>query len=174
MLSSETLSTLVPAVQPSGTLFYRAKYFFKRNLWNFIFEWDKNLFRFMVKHIHSSTVGRPENCNMLVAHIQYIGKQIVSSRKRLKIIFTRPWFDGEPVCLYNHLVWCGPTKAGPQIWGGCFLNPQTPWKPSLKGNPTCFFLDLPFEWWFNQIFVGRSLCHHLLHGPRLHGPVCKP
>lgn len=25
-----------------------------------------------------------------------------------------------------------------------------------------------------QFFVGRSLCHHLLHGPRLHGPVCQP
>ena len=25
-----------------------------------------------------------------------------------------------------------------------------------------------------HFFVGRSLCHHLLHGPRLHGPVCQP
>ena len=92
--------TFASPVQPSGTLFYRAKYFFKRNLWNFIFEWDKNLFRFMVKHIHSSTVGRPENCNMLVAHIQYIGKQMVFFFTKslakplqflcLKIIFTRP------------------------------------------------------------------------------------
>ena len=67
-------------VQPSGTLFYRAKYFFKRNLWNFIFEWDKNMFRFMVKHIHSSTVGRPENCNLLIAHIQYIGPDSMASQ----------------------------------------------------------------------------------------------
>ena len=67
-------------MQPSGTLFYRAKYFFKRNLWNFIFEWDKNMFRFMVKHIHSSTVGRPENCNLLIAHIQYIGPDSMASQ----------------------------------------------------------------------------------------------
>jgi len=78
-LKSEHAVTPVP-VQPSGTLFYRAKYFFKRNLWNFIFEWDKNMFRFMVKHIHSSTVGRPENCNLLIAHIQYIGPDSMASQ----------------------------------------------------------------------------------------------
>ena len=71
---------ILHSVQPSGTLFYRAKYFFKRNLWNFIFEWDKNMFRFMVKHIHSSTVGRPENCNLLIAHIQYIGPDSMASQ----------------------------------------------------------------------------------------------
>jgi hypothetical protein len=76
---SEHAVTPVP-VQPSGTLFYRAKYFFKRNLWNFIFEWDKNMFRFMVKHIHSSTVGRPENCNLLIAHIQYMGPDSMASQ----------------------------------------------------------------------------------------------
>jgi len=67
-------------VQPSGTLFYRAKHFFKRNLWNFIFKWDDNLFRFMIKHVHSSTVGRPENCNLLIAHIQYIGPDSMASQ----------------------------------------------------------------------------------------------
>merc|ERR1719204_2528786 len=41
---------------------------------------DKNMFRFMVKHIHSSTVGRPENCNLLIAHIQYIGPDSMASQ----------------------------------------------------------------------------------------------
>jgi len=78
-LKSDHQVTPVP-VQPSGNLFYRAKHFFKRNLWNFIYEWDKNMFRFMVKHIHSSTVGRAENCNLLVAHIQYIGPDSMASQ----------------------------------------------------------------------------------------------
>ena len=78
-LKAEHSVTPVP-VQPSGTLFYRAKFFFKRNLWNFIFKWDDNLFRFMVKHVHSSTVGRPENCNLLIAHIQYIGPDSMASQ----------------------------------------------------------------------------------------------
>merc|ERR1711923_302469 len=78
-LKSEHSVTPVP-VQPSGTLFYRAKFFFKRNLWNFIFKWDDNLFRFMVKHVHSSTVGRPDNCNLLIAHIQYIGPDSMASQ----------------------------------------------------------------------------------------------
>jgi len=78
-LKSEHSVTPVP-VQPSGTLFYRAKHFFKRNLWNFIFKWDDNLFRFMVKHVHSSTVGRQENCNLLIAHIQYIGPDSMASQ----------------------------------------------------------------------------------------------
>jgi len=34
----------------------------------------------MVKHIHSSTVGRPENCNLLIAHIQYIGPDSMASQ----------------------------------------------------------------------------------------------
>ena len=78
-LKADHAVTPVP-VQPSGTLFYRAKHFFKRNLWNFIFKWDDNLFRFMVKHVHSSTVGRPENCNLLIAHIQYIGPDSMASQ----------------------------------------------------------------------------------------------
>jgi len=78
-LKAEHSVTPVP-VQPSGTLFYRAKHFFKRNLWNFIFKWDDNLFRFMVKHVHSSTVGRAENCNLLIAHIQYIGPDSMASQ----------------------------------------------------------------------------------------------
>jgi len=78
-LKSDHSVTPVP-VQPSGTLFYRAKHFFKRNLWNFIFKWDDNLFRFMVKHVHSSTVGRQENCNLLIAHIQYIGPDSMASQ----------------------------------------------------------------------------------------------
>ena len=34
----------------------------------------------MVKHVHSSTVGRPENCNLLIAHIQYIGPDSMASQ----------------------------------------------------------------------------------------------
>lgn len=83
-LKAEHQVTPVP-VQPSGVLFYRAKQFFKRNLWNFIYEWDKNLFRFMVKHIHASTVGRNENCNLLVAHIQYIGPDSMASQYAYEI-----------------------------------------------------------------------------------------
>lgn len=78
-LKADHAVTPVP-VQPSGTLFYRAKHFFKRNLWNFIFRWDDNLFRFMIKHVHSSTVGRPENCNLLIAHIQYIGPDSMAAQ----------------------------------------------------------------------------------------------
>ncbi len=44
-LKSEHAVTPVP-VQPNGTLFYRAKQFAKRNLWAFIYQWDKNMFRF--------------------------------------------------------------------------------------------------------------------------------
>ncbi|QQP41175.1 E3 ubiquitin-protein ligase [Caligus rogercresseyi] len=58
-------------VQPTGLLFYRAKHFNRRNLWNLIYSWDNNLFRFIVKHIHADIVGRTENCNLLIAHIQY-------------------------------------------------------------------------------------------------------
>jgi hypothetical protein len=83
-LKAEHQVTPVP-VQPSGVLFYRAKQFFKRNLWNFIYEWDKNLFRFMVKHIHASTVGRNENCNLLVAHIQYIGPDSMAAQYAYQI-----------------------------------------------------------------------------------------
>ena len=83
-LKADHQVTPVP-VQPSGVLFYRAKQFFKRNLWNFIYEWDKNLFRFMVKHIHASTVGRNENCNLLVAHIQYIGPDSMASQYAYQI-----------------------------------------------------------------------------------------
>ncbi len=83
-LKADHQVTPVP-VQPSGVLFYRAKQFYKRNLWNFIYEWDKNLFRFMVKHIHASTVGRNENCNLLVAHIQYIGPDSMASQYAYQI-----------------------------------------------------------------------------------------
>jgi hypothetical protein len=83
-LKAEHAVTPVP-VQPSGTLFYRAKNFFRRNLWNFIYEWDKNMFRFMIKHIHSSAVGRPENCNLLIAHIQYIGPDSMASQYAYQI-----------------------------------------------------------------------------------------
>eukprot|EP00091_Calanus_sinicus_P020485 TRINITY_DN5608_c0_g1_i3.p1 TRINITY_DN5608_c0_g1~~TRINITY_DN5608_c0_g1_i3.p1 ORF type:complete len:134 (+),score=14.60 TRINITY_DN5608_c0_g1_i3:404-805(+) len=34
----------------------------------------------MVKHVHSSTVGRQENCNLLIAHIQYIGPDSMASQ----------------------------------------------------------------------------------------------
>lgn len=72
-------------VQPAGTLFYRAKNFYRRNLWNLIFEWDGNLFRFIVKHVHASQVGRPENCNLLIGHIQYIGPESMATRYAYQI-----------------------------------------------------------------------------------------
>ncbi len=78
-LSSEHSVTPVP-VQPDGRLFYRAKNFYRRNLWALIYSWDSNLFRLMVKHVHSSQVGRPENCNLLVAHIQYIGPDSMAAK----------------------------------------------------------------------------------------------
>lgn len=83
-LKSEHAVTPVP-VQPSGTLFYRAKNFHRRNLWNFIYEWNNNMFRFIVKHIHSSAVGRSENCNLLIAHIQFIGPDSMASRYAYQI-----------------------------------------------------------------------------------------
>ncbi len=45
-LASDHAVTPVP-VQPSGTLFYRAKHFYRRNVWNFIYSWDGNLFRYV-------------------------------------------------------------------------------------------------------------------------------
>lgn len=83
-LAAEHAVTPVP-VQPAGTLFYRAKNFYRRNVWTLIYTWDTNLFRFIVKHVHSSAVGRPENCNMLVAHVQYIGPESMASRYAYQI-----------------------------------------------------------------------------------------
>ncbi len=83
-LSAEHSVTPVP-VQPAGTLFYRAKNFYRRNVWTLIYKWDDNLFRFIVKHVHSSAVGRSENCNMLIAHIQYIGPESMASRYAYQI-----------------------------------------------------------------------------------------
>lgn len=60
--------------------FFRAKNFYRRNIWALIFSWDGNLFRFIIKHVHSTTVGRPENCNLLIAHIQYIGPDSMASK----------------------------------------------------------------------------------------------
>ncbi len=34
----------------------------------------------LVKHVHSSQVGRPENCNLLVAHVQYIGPDSMAAK----------------------------------------------------------------------------------------------
>jgi len=83
-LASEHAVTPVP-VQPNGTLFYRAKHFYRRNVWTLIYSWDGNLFRFIVKHVHSSAIGRNENCNMLIAHIQYIGAESMASRYAYQI-----------------------------------------------------------------------------------------
>ena len=78
-LAAEHSVTPVP-VQPAGTFFYRAKNFYRRNVWTLIFEWDKkNLFRFIVKHVHSNQVGRAENQNLLIGHIQYIGPESMAS-----------------------------------------------------------------------------------------------
>jgi hypothetical protein len=83
-LASEHAVTPVP-VQPNGTLFYRAKHFYRRNIWTLIYQWDGNLFRFIVKHVHSSAIGRNENCNMLIAHVQYIGAESMASRYAYQI-----------------------------------------------------------------------------------------
>ena len=76
-------------VQPAGILFYRAKNFYRRNVWTLIFQWGKNangnLFRFIVRHVHSSTVGRTENCNLLVAHVQYIGPDSMASKYAYRV-----------------------------------------------------------------------------------------
>jgi len=89
-LKSEHAVTPVP-VQPNGTLFYRAKQFAKRNLWAFIYQWDKNMFRFLVKHIHASSVGRTDNCNLVVAHVQYIGPDSMAAQYAYQISL----FDAE-------------------------------------------------------------------------------
>ena len=80
-LAAEHAVTPIP-VQPAGMLFYRAKHFFRRNVWTMIYSWDKpsNLFRFIVKHVHALQVGRSDNCNLLIAHIQYIGPESMASR----------------------------------------------------------------------------------------------
>ena len=38
-------------VQPNGTLFYRAKNFYRRNIWTLIYNWDGNMFRY-TKYIY--------------------------------------------------------------------------------------------------------------------------
>lgn len=89
-LASEHAVTPVP-VQPSGTLFYRAKNFYRRNVWTLIYNWDGNMFRFIVKHVHSSAIGRQENCNMLIAHVQYVGAETMASQ----YAYTISLFDTE-------------------------------------------------------------------------------
>ena len=37
-------------------------------------------FRFLVKHIHASSVGRTDNCNLVVAHVQYIGPDSMAAQ----------------------------------------------------------------------------------------------
>ena len=87
-LAAEHAVTPVP-VQPAGTLFYRAKNFYRRNIWTLIYSWDRpsNLFRFIVKHVHATQVGRTDNCNLLIAHIQYIGPESMASRYDYQICF---------------------------------------------------------------------------------------
>jgi len=91
-LAAEHAVTPIP-VQPAGMLFYRAKHFFRRNVWTMIYSWDKpsNLFRFIVKHVHALQVGRSDNCNLLIAHIQYIGPESMASRYAYQISL----FDAE-------------------------------------------------------------------------------
>jgi len=83
-LASEHSVTPVP-VQPIGTLFYRAKNFHRRLLWTLIFMWDGNLFRFMVKSLHAMSVGRPDNGNIVIAHVQYVGPDSLASRYSYQI-----------------------------------------------------------------------------------------
>lgn len=89
-LKGEHQVTPVP-VQPNGTLFYRAKQFAKRNLWAFIYNWDGNMFRFLVKHLHASSVGRTDNCNLVIAHVQYIGPDSMAAQYAYQISL----FDAE-------------------------------------------------------------------------------
>lgn len=73
-------------VQPNGLFFYREKNFYRRHLWALIFTWDSGqLFRLMVKHVHASSVGRSENCNLLVAHIQSVGPESTASKYAYQI-----------------------------------------------------------------------------------------
>ena len=66
------------SIRPSsGVLFYRAKQFAKRN---FIFEWDGKMFRFMIKNIHANSVGRTDNCNLVIAHVQYVGPDSMATQ----------------------------------------------------------------------------------------------
>lgn len=83
-LASEHQVTPVP-VQPAGTLFYRAKNFYRRNIWALIYQWDNNLFRFIIKHVHANHVGRSDNCNLLIAHVQYIGAESMASKYAYQI-----------------------------------------------------------------------------------------
>eukprot|EP00095_Tigriopus_kingsejongensis_P006901 snap_masked-scaffold126_size328755-processed-gene-1.5 protein:Tk06901 transcript:snap_masked-scaffold126_size328755-processed-gene-1.5-mRNA-1 annotation:"e3 ubiquitin-protein ligase siah1b" len=89
-LKAEHAVTPVP-VQPAGTLFYRAKNFYRRNIWTLIYGWDNNLFRFIIKHVHANQVGRQENCNLLIAHVQYIGPDSMASSYAYQISL----FDAE-------------------------------------------------------------------------------
>ena len=63
-------------IGPSGILWYRANQFAIYNLWNFIFEWDGNLFRFMGKNIHANS----DNCNIVIAHVQYVGPDSMAAQ----------------------------------------------------------------------------------------------
>jgi len=84
-LASEHGVSPVP-VAPDGRLFYRAKNFYRRNLWALIFAWDDGrLFRLIVKHVHSAQVGRPESCNLLVAHVQYIGPDSMAAKYAYRV-----------------------------------------------------------------------------------------
>ena len=47
--------------------------------------------RFIVKHVHSSAIGRQENCNMLIAHVQYVGAETMASQ----YAYTISLFDTE-------------------------------------------------------------------------------
>ncbi len=88
-----------------------------RNLWALIYSWDGNLFRLMVKHVHSSQVGRPENCNLLVAHIQYIGPDSMAAKYSYSVSLHPYLGTGSLWCVYvkSFLVcggrisawWCG-------------------------------------------------------------------
>jgi hypothetical protein len=101
-LKSEHAVAPVP-IRPEGMFFYRAKQFYKRNVWAFIFAWDSNLFRLIVKHVHASQVGRgsSDNCSLMVAHVQYIGPESMAAQYAYRISLfdsdnrrTGPEFEG--------------------------------------------------------------------------------
>ena len=69
-----------------------------------IYLWDGNLFRFIVKHIHASQVGRTENCNMLIAHVQYIGPDSMASRYAYQV------WSVKPSCQLEAMSWTRSNK----------------------------------------------------------------
>ena len=50
-------------------------------------------FRFLVKHIHASSVGRTDNCNLVVAHVQYIGPDSMAAQYAYQVHILVLWLS---------------------------------------------------------------------------------